>query len=415
MSETVFSIQDLLARQRSEYIGFRTRPFIPRARESQLRGYLESSLIKVVIGPRRAGKSRLIQKVLENSSAAYINFEDEQIRKAPGDEILDAAKEIYPQADYWYLDEVQDYPEWETLINKMHRRNFNLVITGSNSKLLSSEFATRLTGRHVAIELLPFSYGEFTAAKGAPRTWETFESYLHTGGFPEVLLESHVDSRTYLSTLFDSVVLKDVVKRKRLRNPNYLLNCLTLMVDNIAARTSARALSRALQNSPSYLTVEKYIEMAGEAYLLEVLSAYRVKTKERIQSERKPYMMDTGLIEAVSRHNMPLLGKQLENAVFLELRRRGHVPNRDLFYYRSKEGQEVDFLIRSGHETSELIQVCLDISGIETKNREVRAMTAAAKEYPNAAMTIVTGNETGIIKLSEGNRIALVAAYDYCG
>ena len=408
-----YSILDLIKRQKAEFQSFKTLSYTSRVKESQLRKYLQSSLIKVVMGPRRAGKSRLIQKVLEDQNIAYINFEEEQFRSTSGQQIIDAAQEIYPEAKYWYLDEVQDFPDWESLLNKLHRRQFNLIVTGSNSNLLSTELASALTGRHLPLELLPFSYGEYLTATQKDRGWTSYEAYLRSGGFPEVVL-SGIDSRTYLSTLFDSIVLKDLVRRKKIRNPSYLSNCISLMMNNVAARTSARALAKALKNEPSATTVEKYIDMCREAYLIESIGSYHSKTKSRIQSERKPYAIDTGFLEAKSRQVMPLIGKQLENSIYLELRREGHSPAGEIYYYRGDDGIEVDFLIRDGFETVGLVQVCLDMSALETRDREVRALISAKKEHTNALMTIVTGNESGSIVVSKNDVIKVVPAHEFC-
>jgi uncharacterized protein len=289
-----------------------------------------------------------------------------------------------------------------------------LVVTGSNAKLLSSELATALTGRHLAVELLPFSYGEYLKAVQQQRCWQSFETYLRVGGFPEVVLSLLPDPRIYLQTLFDSVVLKDLVRRKKIRNPQYLTNTLALLVSNVSCRTSARALSKAQQKTPAPPTVEKYLAYLEEAYLVETTRCYRPKTKERLQSDRKPYLLDTGLIEAVSQPVLPLHGKQLENAVYLELRRRGYSADSTLFYYRAPDGKEVDFLLRGGAVTSHLIQVCLDAAPIETREREMSALSAGKKEHPQAELLIVTANESGTAVTDSGDAVRIIPAYEYC-
>jgi uncharacterized protein len=375
---------------------------------------LGTSLIKVVLGPRRAGKSRLIQKILENKKTAYLNFDDESFRGISGDAIIDAAHKICPNADYWYLDEIQDFPDWETFVNKLHRRMYNLVITGSNAKLLSTELATALTGRHVAIELLPFSYEEYINATRQPVSWESFQFFLDRGGYPELLFELALDSRPYLKTLFDSVVLKDLVQRKRIRNPNYLTNTLSLLVNNVASRTSARALSKALHGAPSVSTVENYLLYFEEAYLVETIGAFSFKTKSRLQSERKPYLIDTGALSALSSLNLPIQSKQLENSIYLTLRGRGKIQNSSLFYYRTEAGKEIDFLIREGHQTTDLVQVCLNMSAQETREREVSALVQAKKTFPEANLKIITANEAGSIKLDNKTEIRLLPAHVFC-
>jgi len=146
------------------------------------------------------------------------NFDDELVQNLPGDRLIKAAHQVYPNARYWYLDEIQDFPNWETLINKLHRRQYNLFVTGSNANLLSTELATVLTGRHIPLELLPFSYDEFCLGTRVSRSWVSFEQYLMYGGFPEVILASTADKSSYLAALFDATILKDLVRRKRIKS-----------------------------------------------------------------------------------------------------------------------------------------------------------------------------------------------------
>lgn len=410
-----YTPEEVLVAQREEFLSFRHLPYVSRDCEQDLRRQLGSMLVKVIIGPRRAGKSRLIQKVLEDESVAYINFDDQSVQEMNGDRLIKAAHSVYPNAKYWYLDEIQDFPNWETLINKLHRRRYNLIITGSKANLLSTELATVLTGRHIPIELFPFSYDEYCRAINAIKSWKSFEQYLTYGGFPEVVLAAAPDKESYLSALFDATVLKDLVRRKRIKNSSYLANCVSLLVNNVAARLSARSISKALLGIPSAVTVEKYLGMVSEAYLIELLSVYSAKSKDRILSERKPYSLDTGYITARSQSVFPNLGKQLENAVYLQLRRRGFTPRQSLFFYRSKEGVEVDFLLRNGHRTTDLIQVCFDMSSLEAREREVRALRTASQEMNGARLTVVTANESGSIDLGKGSKITLVPAWKFCG
>jgi predicted AAA+ superfamily ATPase len=414
MITTTYSLSDILSKQKQEFLSFAKKKYFIRTKEAELVEALDNSLIKIVLGPRRAGKSRLIQKILEDKKIAYLNFEEELFQKSSGDSIIDTAHEIYPDAQYWYLDEIQDFPEWETLINKLHRRGYNLVITGSNAKLLGSELATALTGRHIAIELLPFSYTEYIDATNRQRSWDSYQFYLERGGYPEVLFEPSVDYKTYLKALYDSVILKDLVRRKKIRNPFYLTNTLSLIVGNVSARTSARALSKALDSTPSATTIENYLRFMEEAYLVETTHNFSHKIKERIKGERKPYLIDTGIISALNLSSLPVLGKQLENSVYLHLRRSGYKSDSSIFYHRLDDGKEIDFLVRDGHVTSQLIQVCLNISDMETKEREVRALEIASTKFSEAKLTIVTANESGGVKGSGKQTILMIPAYEYC-
>lgn len=414
MNSISYKLQDVLKKQKAELRTLQAKHYVKRDKEEELKRNINNSLIKILIGPRRAGKSRLIQKVLEGKEVAYLNFEEELFQISTGNDIISAAEKIYPKAEYWYLDEIQDFPQWEIFVNKLHRRSYNLFITGSNAKLLSTEIASSLTGRHVAIELLPFSYGEFLLAKQMNRSWETYKEYLDTGGFPEVVIENLIDKKNYLKTLFDSIILKDLVRRKKIRNPVYLSNTVALICNNITARTSARSLSKALQSTPSPTTVEKYIQYLTEAFLIESTKQFSFKTKEQIQGERKPYLIDTGLISAISNGILENKSKQLENSIFLELRRQGYETEFSLFHYRMEDKKEIDFLIRNGHKTSTLIQVCYDISSIETQNRETSALKNAKRIFNEANLQIITAKESGEIKIDKNITIKLIPAYEYC-
>lgn len=413
MNSISYTLPDIIKKHRQEFIAFKQTAYVHREKESILRKNLASPLIKIVIGPRRAGKSRLIQKVLEDKQVAYLNFEEEAFKNQSGDQIIDVARTIYGDVEYWYLDEVQDFPDWETFVNKLHRRGYNLVLTGSNAKLLSSELASSLTGRHISLELLPFSYQEFLQATQTQKSWSTFEAYLQSGGFPEVVLAKDDNKNEYLRTLFDSIVLKDLVQRKKLRNPLQLRDTISLIVNNVASRTSARAISKALDSMLSSVTVDKYLHYLQEAYVIETIRGYSDKVKERLKSERKPYLIDTGLIDAVSSNIVPNLSKKFENAIFLELRRRGFVNDLDLFYYRTPSGREVDFLVKNGHKTESLLQVCLDMSATETREREVRALQEAAKNHETAELIVCTANEYGQIDIG-GKKVLMVPGFEFC-
>lgn len=414
-SLSISLIVEALKKQRDELFTFKRLPYVERVQEAELRAALKNKLIKIVLGPRRAGKSRLIQKVLEGEKIAYVNFEDEQLKGCSGEVLLEASKEVYPDATIWYFDEIQDFPLWESLLNKLHRRGFNLVVTGSNANLLSSELATALTGRHIPIELFPFSYMEFLRASDKEKGWESFDLYLKSGGYPEVVTSGiDINAANYLSALFDSIVLKDIVKRKRIRNSSQLVNVVSLLTSNVTSRTSARAISKALNNLPSSTTVEKYLNYFEEAYLCESTKAYSSRQKEVLQSERKPYLIDTGLITALSKQVLPMTGKQLENAVYLQLRRMGYKNRLSLYHYRSKDGREIDFLTRDGHITSRLVQVCFDMSALDTRERETRSLSAAMQEHPQAQATIITANQFGSFTTEKDKKIEMVPAYEFC-
>lgn len=368
------------------------RPGIPRGLGSALEKALPSSLVKVITGPRRAGKSTLAFQILAEQSFAYLNFEDDALQgqAISSDQLVESLEAVYGVTDFFFFDEIQNYPKWESFINKLHRRGRNLVLTGSNSHLLSRELGSALTGRHLTFELLPFSYAECLAAAlpDDRNPSESFQNYLEWGGFPEVVL-ARTEPAAYLRSLFDSIVLRNIVTRHRIRASTAIHDLLTLLMNNAANRFSARSLERSL-GSLSTATIQKFIGYCRDAYLIQDLQAYSFKPKLRLKADRKIYALDNGFVSAKSQASASNTSRLLENLVFIELVRRGFKPNIELFYYQTKSGHEVDFLVRKGAANTGLLQVTQAMSTLKTREREIRALREAAEELGVRRLTIVT-------------------------
>ena len=393
------SLNTTVEAQRRERDRALRRSSVPRELAAPLSKALASTLVKVITGPRRAGKSTLAFQVLADRRFAYLNFEDDALRgETDGDELVEAIEAVYGETEFFFFDEIQNYPRWESFINKLHRRGCNLVITGSNSRLLSRELASALTGRHLPFELLPFSFPEFLLASGTREAdaGASFQRYLLWGGFPEVVLGG-AEPSGYLRTLFDSVVLRDIVTRHRIRASTAMHDLLNLLINNAASRFSARSLERSL-GALSTATIQKFIGYCREAYLVQDLQPYFFKPKIRLKADRKIYALDNGLISAVSQPVTANTSRLLENLVFVELVRRGFKPNRDLFYYQTRSGAEVDFLLRRGSENLELLQVTQNLSALKTREREIRALRLGAEELKPRRLTVVTLDSTERIR-----------------
>jgi len=377
------------------------RKVVPRQLIDSIRKALSSSLVKVITGPRRAGKSTLAFQALAGRRFAYLNFEDDALRgEINSDELLQAIESVYSKTEYLFFDEIQNYPHWESFVNKLHRRGYNLVITGSNSRLLSRELGSALTGRHLSFELLPFSYQEFLQGVGATTTenGEFFHRYLIWGGFPEVVLGA-AEPSAYLRTLFDSVVLRDIVTRHRIRASTAMHDLLSLLMNNAATRFSARSLERSL-GALSTATIQKFITYSQEAYLVQDLQPFFFKPRLHIKADRKIYAFDNGFISAKSQPVTLNDSRLLENLVFVELVRRGFRPNLDLFYYQTRAGAEVDFLLRRGSENLELLQVTQNLSSLKTRERETRALCQGAEDLKLSKLTVLTLDTEEIIRVA---------------
>ena len=386
--------------------------YIERTKDSFGRKWLDSNLIKVVLGPRRAGKSVFSLMLLKDRPFMYFNFDDEILVRAGGistDELMKELHAVYGKVRTILFDEIQNLPNWELFVNRLHREGYNLVLTGSNARLLSMELATALTGRHMPIELLPFDFKEFLRAKNFQIDQEygslpqkrgellkLLDEYLTDGGFPEVVL-GNLDTKDYIEVLFDSVLFKDVVKRHRVKFSVQIGILGSHLINNFASLYSLRKLQGAL-NLKSVATTEKYTKYLEEAYLIFSLLRYSPKSVQRIKSPRKVYVVDNGFVKAKAIQHSPDKGRLLENLVFTEFVKRGIKPNRELFYYKTQNGREVDFIIKKGVEIVELVQVCYETANQETEQREIKALVEAGGELGINNLTILTWDEKKEVK-----------------
>lgn len=413
----------IIKRQQEERDGLLIQQYINRIDDRQKSDYLATSLIKLITGPRRAGKSVLALQLLKGCNFAYLNFDDDLLLKHfEEDAVIQVIHEVYAGFTYLLLDEIQNLPVWELWVNKLYRRGFNLVITGSNARLLSHELATSLTGRYIPIAVFPFGFSEFIKFHGLPQPDNQeilapgrlggllafLSQYLTNGGFPETVLNPAI-LKNYLSSLFDSVLLKDIVKRFRIRQSQQLFDLSSYLLSNYTNPYSASQLKADLSFN-SVATVQKFIGYLEEPYLFFNLSRYAKKIRTQQKSPSKIYIVDNGLIQARSFELSPNYGRLLENLVFIELLRRNLRPGLELFYYRTRNNKEIDFLVRKGHIVDRLIQVCYDLTSSKTLKRETDALTEAARELECAKLILINWNKEEIID-KDGIRIQLLPAY----
>jgi len=348
---------------------------------------MQNDLIKVIVGPRRAGKSVFAIQILEGMDFAYLNFDDERLLNVSDyDDLLKAIRQVYGETNTILFDEIQNLHNWELFLNRLHRKRFNLIITGSNSRLLSRELATHLTGRNIQFQIFPFSFLEFLNARNfaIDETLELKErqgmilnhltEYLNKGGYPEVLIKN-IDPKSYITTLFESILFKDIVKRYNVRYAKKLYDLGMYLITNHSNDFSYTRLKKALEFR-SVHTVENYTEYLNEAFLIFNTERFSHKVKEQLKSPKKVYAYDTGVINAIKFKTAPDTGRLIENLTAIELVRRG----KEFYYYKTKDGKEVDFAIKEGLKISQLIQVCYDIDNYMTKKRETNALVKAARE-----------------------------------
>ena len=414
-------MKTIILNQRKERDELMSRPYLVRRNNQDVDILLNSHLIKLITGPRRVGKSTQALLMLRDKNFAYLNFDNYSLLDAwDADLVMRMLDDVYPGYEYILLDEVQNLDAWDLWVSELYRKGKNLVITGSNARMLSSEMATVLTGKYLQVEMLPFSLEEFFdwnkfdlhSVKPEQKTDSQvlMDDYLRNGGYPEVVASRQL-TRSYLDTLFDSIIWKDVAKRHNVRNVTDLNNLAMYLVSNFCNPVSANELTTELGFS-SVNTTKKYMDYLHEPYIFYYLSRYNNKLKLMKKAPRKVYVVDNGFVASKAFSLSDNLGRLLENQVFIELIRRGYDVEKTMFYYRSRNDKEVDFVLRKGTSIECLVQVCYDMSSPKTEKREVDSIIECAGELKCSNLVIVTNNDKRIIE-KDGYKIEVVPISEF--
>ncbi len=369
----------------------------------QLIALRDKNLIKVITGIRRCGKSTLMleyQQYLQanNVSAQNIisfNFEErENSQFQQWGEIYDAIiGQLGEGMNYVFLDEVQLVPHFEKLIDALFvKSNIDLYVTGSNAYLLSSELATMLSGRYVAINLHPFSFSEYVAAFPNERSTDRlFRQYMNSSCFPEAVnLSASAPEmvNTYLKALYDTVVVKDIVQHNKMRKFDSLQRIINFLFDSVGSVVSpnniADVLSQVTSESVSHNTVQKFIRFLTESYLIYSVRLYNIKGKRLLASNYKYYVVDLGLKNILQTNGVQTdLGHKLENVVYFELLRRGG----EVYAGKSEQG-EVDFVVQKYDGKVEYYQVAYTINDEKTLKREISSLLKIRDAHPKYLLTL---------------------------
>ncbi len=402
----VRELERVLLDQKEELEVFRNKSFCNRAEEDLID--LDSNLAQVVIGVRRSGKSTLCFNALEKSkvSYAYVNFDDENLYDLTAkdmNDILQVLYSIYGDFTHLFLDEIQNIEGWHLFVNRMLRKGIHILLTGSNSKLLSGELASHLTGRHHTIELLPFSFKDWCSYNGiaiAPLTTKNiglligaFDKYLRQGGFPELLVEHNRTS--YIDSLFHNIIKQDIQKRFNIK----YIDSLERMAGHLLNISPAIIVKDKLQEQfgfKSHHTLGNYLSFLAQTYLICKVCKYSVKSKERSVAE-KVYAIDVAFMNkrenALSGEN---LGWRLETVVYLELRRRIKIEEEDIYYFDNRNA-EADFVVCNGNRVVGIYQVSYDIDNLKTRRREIKGAVVASKNTKCKNVYILTDHQSETI------------------
>jgi predicted AAA+ superfamily ATPase len=371
----------------------------------KLRGFMDQpELVKIMTGLRRSGKSvmlelirqELAQRGVPPENMIALNFEDMRLeeRKDPKKlhDYLKAKMDAMQGRAYLFLDELQEVENWETCINSLRvNSDADIYVTGSNSKMLSGEYATMLAGRYVQFQIYPFSFQEYCTAareKSAKLTeTELFRQYLKQGGMPFLVHVglSESDAKQYLQDLYASVVIKDIVKRNKIRDVDLLERIIAYVMANVGKTFSATSLSKFFKSEKRTVapeTILNYLKGCEEAYLFGRISRFDVPGKKMLQVNEKYYVADHGLREAIYGYNERDIELLLENMVCLELWRRGYTVS------VGRVGEkEIDFIATQGDKRV-YVQVCYLLAGEETVEREFGVYYDIADNFPKYVVSM---------------------------
>ena len=370
----------------------------------RIRPFIGSDLIKVMTGIRRCGKSvmlelikqELIESGVNPTQFISINFEDLsyshlQTAKSLHDEITNRAKDIDGKV-YLFFDEIQEVKDWEKCINSFRvSLDCDIYITGSNAKLLSGELATYLGGRYVEFVIYPFSFGEFIELyrpiNPDVSIQQCFQKYLITGGMPYLANIRYADepSKQYLHDLFNSVQLKDIVKRNKIRDVDLLERIIAYVIANVGTTFSARSLTKFLKSEQRTVapeTILNYIKYCCDAYLFYQVKRVDLQGKQILSTNEKYYIADHGIREAFFGGNMRDINLILENIVYLELLRRGYKVT------VGKTGEkEIDFVCDKRGDKL-YVQVTYLLASEDTIKREFGAYDTFRDNFPKYVVSL---------------------------
>lgn len=375
-----------------------------------IKPFIDKPIVKILVGVRRCGKTTILQMIKEEISSSgvdkncifeknYSHIDAEDIKSASlmYEEIKEFAKG--KEKCYLFLDEVQEVDGWEKAINTLlEEGNTDIYITGSNSKLMSGEISTYLTGRYVTIPVYPLSFREFLEFKGIPesKAKESIGEYLRLGGFPIIAISDFDDKSAYqiVEGIYSSVITKDISKRHKIVDKELFDRVVRFIIENMGKTFSANSIVKFLKGEKRRFSVEtvyNYLKWLSEAFIVYPCKRYDIQGKEILQTQEKYYLSDVAFKYSQFGFNGKMIAAVMENIVFLELRRRGY----DVSI--GKNGtKEIDFIAEKREEKL-YIQVCRTLP--ENSTREYDNLAEIKDNYPKYIVTLdafAGGNEKGI-------------------
>lgn len=401
-------LRQLLADQAQEFAA-RDRGVV-RTVLPQVAPLMQTPHVVVISGLRRSGKSTVQAQIADRYCAQdyyYINFDDERWSGATAADfprIYDMLLTHFGEHRYVLLDEVQNVPEWERFVRRLHDQGHKVVLTGSNAALLSQELGTRLTGRHHLLELFPFSFAEYLQWANVPadaattrahaRVRRAAHDYLEQGGIPQVL---QAPGTRMAMQIYQDIIYRDISTRYAVQDIRSLRELGLYLMSNVGRPVSFNKLRGQLMLG-SVNTIKNYIEYLESCWLFCTVNCFSHSVKQQQIAAKRLYAIDTGMVQQVGFLSSRDVGWILENAVFLQLRRRSS----EIFYLKNDDGTEIDFALREGRAVAELVQSCALLRNADTRKRELHALEQAMRTHKLRQATIVTTNDAETIKTPAG-------------
>jgi predicted AAA+ superfamily ATPase len=400
-------LKEIVLEQKSLFVEYDTG--VPRLQLNQTLKTLEIGLVTIITGIRRCGKSTLLAQVAQHVGFAhvhYLNFEDERLVSFDVSQfnlLLEIFYELNDDKQAIFLfDEIQVIPGWERFIRRLHDQKNKIIITGSNANLLSQELGTKLTGRHIDIPLFPFDFLEYLQFKEHDFTTDDilhtkkrahlqkfFDNYLTDGGMPSYLKSQ---DRAVLSSVYEDILYRDIFQRYRIHDTRLFRELSLYLLSNITSSVSYTQLKEYFHIG-STNTVINYINHLENSYLLFTVNAFSPSYKKQINTPKKIYALCNSFIDKLGFHLSDNIGVLLENLVFIKL----YKTYQNVFYYRTQNNLEVDFLVYNNPKQAQLIQVTHSLSNPRTRERELKALNTAMDELQLTSGLILTTSETETI------------------
>jgi len=377
---------DFMIIQRQDYI-------------EKIKPFINKHIIKVLIGTRRSGKSTILKQIIDSllsdgiphENIVWINFElSDYFEITDIEKLEDYISSQIENVDgkiYLFFDEIQVVPQWEKLINSYFaKENFDIYITGSNSKLLSAEFSTYLSGRYVELNIYPFSFREYIGYNEITDDFKShFYKYLEDGGMPSTYDYGGDDKKLVLMDLYNSIVLKDIIQRNNVKNIDLLDRIIRFVMYNVGQQFSANKVYKRLKQNMVNLsvnTIYNYLKFFENACLIYPVKREDLKGKKILKYDEKYYLCDLGFRQAIIGNNQRDITRVIENIVYMELLRRGYE-----ITIGKVDNLEVDFVCKKQNKPI-YIQVSYLLASEETVEREFKPLKNISDNYPKYVVTM---------------------------